>query len=294
MRPRLTSGPHRAARRRLAALAGATALVGLVALAGVTSAWPLLAVPIVLAAPLAGWAALAATTAVAAIVLVVLAGAPGAGALELAAGLIAFVAAGAVAGALHGSERRRLARVAALSLTDRLTGLYNYAFLTDALERECRRAERYGGAVSLVLLDLDHFKDFNDTHGHAAGNRLLAEVGRVLVAERRATDVVARFGGEEFAVLVPGPVREAAEAAERIRRAVAQVAVAVPGGRDGRTISAGVAQRAQGAGAERLVEDADRALYRSKARGRNRVSVSEGALTSAGETRRARPVGGVA
>ncbi|HJZ61482.1 MAG TPA: diguanylate cyclase, partial [Miltoncostaeaceae bacterium] len=101
-------------------------------------------------------------------------------------------------------------------------------------------------------------------------------------------------GGEEFAVLVPGPVREAAEAAERIRRAVAQVAVAVPGGRDGRTISAGVAQRAQGAGAERLVEDADRALYRSKARGRNRVSVSEGALTSAGETRRARPVGGVA
>jgi diguanylate cyclase (GGDEF)-like protein len=275
MRPRPTSGPTRAARRRLAALAGATAAVGLVALAGVPSAWPLLALPIVLAGPLAGWSALAATTAVAGLAMVALAGAPGAGALELAAGLVAFAAAGTVAGAMRGSERGRLARVAEISLTDRLTGLYNYAFFADALARECRRAERYGGPVSLVLLDLDHFKGFNDTHGHAAGNRLLAEVGRVLGEERRATDVVARFGGEEFAVLVPGPLREAAEAAERIRRAVAHASVSVPGGgRDGRTVSAGVAERVPGTGAERLVEEADRALYRSKGRGRNRVSVA--------------------
>jgi len=105
MRPRPTSGPTRAARRRLAALAGATAAVGLVALAGFPSAWPLLALPIVLAAPLAGWSALAATTAVAGLAMVALAGAPGAGALELAAGLVAFAAAGAVAGAQQAFDR---------------------------------------------------------------------------------------------------------------------------------------------------------------------------------------------
>ena len=126
-----------------------------------------------------------------------------------------------------------------------------------------------------MLLDLDGFKSFNDTYGHATGNVLLAEVGAVMQENRRGTDIVARFGGEEFALLVPGPASMAAEAAERIRVAISRIAVDVGNGEvDGRTISAGVASFVHGDSPDALVQQADQALYLSKRRGRNRVSVS--------------------
>ena len=90
-------------------------------------------------------------------------------------------------------------------MVDALTGLYTYAYFEQALELEVRRARRYGGSLSLLLLDLDRFKQFNDRHGHAVGNDLLAAVGRDLQRVCRDSDIVARFGGEELAVLVPGP-----------------------------------------------------------------------------------------
>ncbi|CAN0464416.1 unnamed protein product, partial [Phaeothamnion confervicola] len=162
------------------------------------------------------------------------------------------------------------------SLTDRLTGVHNYAFFADALPRECRRAERYELSLSLVLLDLDRFKAFNDRYGHDAGNRLLTAVGETIRASSRATDIAARFGGEEFALIVPGPAEEAMEAAERIRAAVGRVTVPVAGGDlVGTTISAGVADFENGTGdtGARLLDQADKALYHSKELGRDRVSL---------------------
>ena len=101
-------------------------------------------------------------------------------------GLAAFVAAGVAVGAGHRAQERAAARIATQSLVDRLTGVHNYAFFEDALPRECRRAERYGRPLSLILLDLDRFKAFNDRHGHDAGNRLLAAVGDDDPARTRA------------------------------------------------------------------------------------------------------------
>ena len=167
--------------------------------------------------------------------------------------------------------------MASLSFTDRLTGLHNYAFFADALPRECRRAERYVLPLSLVLMDLDRFKDFNDRYGHDAGNRMLAAVGEAIASSTRATDMPVRYGGEEFALIVPGPSDEAAEAAERVRAAVARVRVMAPGGAAvGITISAGVADFRNGADdldGDLMLRRADTALYRSKAEGRDGVSL---------------------
>jgi two-component system cell cycle response regulator len=239
------------------------------------SFWPAFVLPVILAYPLAGRAGLAGALVVAAAVFAYVAGEPGVGALQLVVALFAFGLGGLLVGARHDKVRRDLERVAGASLRDRLTGLYNFAFFSDALRRETQRVTRYGGELTLVLLDLDAFKSFNDIHGHEAGNRLLESVGGVIESSRRSADIAARFGGEEFALLVPGDARAGSEAAERIRRAIARVIVPVGNGQhDGRTISAGVASYRRGDPPESLVEEADRALYLSKRRGRNRVSVS--------------------
>jgi diguanylate cyclase (GGDEF)-like protein len=241
-----------------------------------TSFWPAFALPIVAAFPLAGRAGLAVSLVVAASVFAYLSGEPGTAGPQLTVAWFAFGLGGLVVGARHGKVRRDLERVSGASLRDRLTGLYNFAFFSDALRRETQRVTRYGGALTLVLFDLDAFKSFNDTHGHEAGNRLLEAVGGTIESSRRSADIAARFGGEEFALLVPGGASSGAEAAERIRTAIARVIVPVGNGQhDGRTISAGVASYRRGDAPEALVEAADRALYLSKRRGRNRVSVSE-------------------
>lgn len=263
--------------RAVVLLVGSLAAVGAVTAFGAPSAWPLFALPVLAAYPLAGAGGLAAALIAAAGVFATVAGRPGAGGASLAVGWFAFGLGALFVGTRHGKVRRDLERIEGASLRDRLTGLYNFAFFSDTLRRETQRATRYGGPLSLVLFDLDGFKSFNDTHGHEAGNRLLAEIGRVIESSRRSADVAARFGGEEFALLVPGDAGAAVEAAERIRAVIARVIVDVGNGQhDGRTISAGVAGYRRGDPPDVLVASADRALYLSKRRGRNRVSMSGG------------------
>jgi diguanylate cyclase (GGDEF)-like protein len=187
-----------------------------------------------------------------------------------------------LAGLLLGRVQRRShnARevLAASSLTDRLTGLYNYGTFADYLHNEITKVDRYGGELTLVMLDLDHFKQFNDRHGHETGNGLLRRVGATLRTAVRDADLAARYGGEEFAVLIRGDESHGYELAERLRRAVETLAIEVRGGEDVYcTVSAGVASYPGGAADEaELVERADDALYESKRRGRNRVTIYTG------------------
>jgi diguanylate cyclase (GGDEF)-like protein len=272
---RLDISAQRRQIRRFALLAVLLAGIAVATLVISPAVWPAFALPIMVAIPLTGQLGLAASALGAAAVFAVVAGRPNASSVTMAVGWMTFVGAAILMGTRYGKVQRDLTRVVGASLRDRLTGLYNFAFFSDALRRETERATRYGSPLSLVLFDLDGFKSFNDTHGHEAGNRLLAEVGKILEASRRSADLVARFGGEEFALLVPGGAGMAVEAAERIRLAIARVIVPVGNGQhDGRTISAGVATYRAGESPESLVESADRALYLSKRRGRNRVSVA--------------------
>ncbi len=183
--------------------------------------------------------------------------------------------ASALGGEILEHERRARHELRARSFTDRLTGLRNYDFFSEAMAAELARVRRYGGCTTLVLIDLDRFKAYNDRHGHGAGNRLLASVGRALLHEKRDADIAARFGGEEFAVLVPGRATDGVVLADRLRRAIAEV----PAGRLDRhsvpdivTASAGVATFPLDArDGDELFEIADRALYEAKRRGRDRV-----------------------
>ena len=134
-----------------------------------------------------------------------------------------LVVAATANGALHAARRRTSRQLAARSFTDRLTGLRNYDFFSQALRDELARVRRYGGCVTLVILDLDRFKAYNDRHGHAAGNRLLNAVGQAITREKRDADIAARFGGEEFAVLVPGTTGDGVILAERMRQAIADL-----------------------------------------------------------------------
>ncbi|HWH15570.1 MAG TPA: diguanylate cyclase [Miltoncostaeaceae bacterium] len=173
---------------------------------------------------------------------------------------------------LHAHEVRRAdaALRAARDLAERdgLTDLLNHGAFHDALRRECARAERHGTALSLVLLDLDHFKQVNDCHGHLAGDEVLRGVARLMRGEARAGDVLGRTGGEELAWLLPGTDLAAARAAaDRLRRAVARGGLTATG----ITASLGVAGRSPGEGAEGLFARTDTALYWAKEAGRDRV-----------------------
>lgn len=165
------------------------------------------------------------------------------------------------------------------AVTDGLTGLFNHAYFVEKLSRKAELAERSGQPLSLIMLDVDLFKRFNDTNGHEAGNELLKDLARLMERCFRRSDLLARYGGEEFVVLLPNtPKSQAAMLAERLRRRVAEYPFA---GResqpDGRlTISLGVAALpADTDDPKQLLELADRALYRAKQQGRNRVCVVE-------------------
>lgn len=172
---------------------------------------------------------------------------------------------------------RRFLDTETAALYDRLTGLYRREVVMDALQREIRRAARMHQAIAVIMLDVDRFKQINDTLGHQAGDRVLAEIGRRLGEAGRAVDWLGRYGGEEFvAVLAATSTDGAVQAAERLRQAVAALPIAT--GRTARTItlSAGVAAFDGGAEwptTEQLVGAADAALYRAKNEGRNRVAV---------------------
>ncbi|HEY6644600.1 diguanylate cyclase [Povalibacter sp.] len=168
-------------------------------------------------------------------------------------------------------------RLRRLVTVDALTGVANRRHFDRELERELRRARRDGVPLSLVFLDLDEFKKFNDTYGHARGDDVLRSVARTLNETfRRAGDFVARYGGEEFAIVLPGlDARRAALYAERLRRRIWREAIPFDVTTHGRvTISAGVSTVVPPmmATADDLLRGADRALYRSKCLGRNRIA----------------------
>jgi diguanylate cyclase (GGDEF)-like protein len=167
-----------------------------------------------------------------------------------------------------------LQRVEALSVTDDLTGLYNSRYLNQVLRRESKRASRSGRPLSLLFIDLDGFKSVNDKHGHLCGSRALVEAAGVIRRCARETDVPARFGGDEFALVLPDTGSEGAVAvAERIReRIVAHAFLANEGLTIQLTASVGVATLPDvAASAEGLIKAADTAMYRVKDRGKNGV-----------------------
>ena len=166
-----------------------------------------------------------------------------------------------------------------LSITDGLTRLHNHRFFQEQLAREIARAERAGGSLTLVLIDIDDFKKLNDRYGHAAGDTVLCDVARVMTRIVREADVLARYGGEEFA-LIPGQadLDGAVGLAEKIRVAISQAVVAIDDcGRRSTasvTVSIGVAEY-QG-DSRALFNAADRALYRAKESGKDCVVVESG------------------
>lgn len=160
------------------------------------------------------------------------------------------------------------------SLRDPLTGLFNRRYLEESLSRELQRCERRSLPLSVLMLDVDHFKRFNDTHGHAAGDALLAQVGRQIQSGVRTEDIACRYGGEEFTVVLPElDAASACTRAEQIRRAVEIATVQHLGQQLGPvTLSIGIATfPGDGLTPETLMQLADATLYRAKAAGRNRV-----------------------
>jgi len=175
--------------------------------------------------------------------------------------------------------RYGLSRAKLLSETDELTGLLNMRGFSIAANRLFGQALRYGRAASVLMIDSDNLKEINDSHGHEAGNRLLRQVTRLVQAELRYTDVVARYGGDEFVVLLPEtPPKGAMEVAGRIRDAVAALPLDLDGRRVASSVSIGVAGHpADGSTLGAVIARADRAMYQAKRAGRNRVMQFEAA-----------------
>jgi diguanylate cyclase (GGDEF)-like protein len=161
------------------------------------------------------------------------------------------------------------------SLRDALTGLFNRRYFEESLRREMQRCERKRLPLALLVLDIDHFKAFNDTHGHSAGDAVLAHVGRTLAALIRAEDLACRYGGEEFTIVMPeAGASSARERAEAIRRAVSETTIVHNGRTLGPvTLSIGIASYPRdGVTPELLFEVGDASLYQAKAEGRDRVA----------------------
>jgi diguanylate cyclase (GGDEF)-like protein len=159
---------------------------------------------------------------------------------------------------------------------DSLTGLFNRMAILEALDREVTRSNRENTPLAVIMADLDHFKDVNDTHGHQAGDAVLQETARRMLVSLRAYDFVGRYGGEEFLMVVPGSdLAVAAELAERLRQGVSAQPVCVAGAMISTTLSLGLAvSTGQFNRSEQLLHQADEALYAAKAAGRNRVAIA--------------------
>ncbi|MBN1794714.1 MAG: GGDEF domain-containing protein [Candidatus Omnitrophica bacterium] len=161
------------------------------------------------------------------------------------------------------------------AITDGLTELYNRRYFHMRISEEMERSKRYGHPLGFLMIDIDHFKDFNDTFGHQKGDDLLRKIGWIIKTGTRKVDIAARYGGEEFAVLLPETDQKGAHVlAERLRRAV-EVTFLDPQKKMWVTISIGISSYGGGMDStyteSRLINEADRALYQAKAAGRNLV-----------------------
>jgi diguanylate cyclase (GGDEF)-like protein len=172
----------------------------------------------------------------------------------------------------------------ALSVRDGLTGVFNRRKIEEVLDGELQRIRRYGGECGVLMIDIDHFKKVNDGYGHVVGDQAIRHVAQLAGKTLRNTDVVGRYGGEEFVAALPGVgLAGAAVAAERLRVAIASTPVRHPAVTFSVTVSVGVtAMRPESKDRISVVESADRALYLSKTSGRNRVTscVSDGEAPS--------------
>lgn len=154
---------------------------------------------------------------------------------------------------------------------DPLTGVWNRAAILDSLEREFNRSEREENPLSVIMVDIDHFKQINDTYGHQTGDNVLREVTKRMQSVMRSYDALGRYGGEEFVVIALGCDKDSAlNLAERLRAIVDASPVSTPGATIPVTLSLGVATVSKGLSPESLLRCADEALYRAKRAGRNR------------------------
>lgn len=179
---------------------------------------------------------------------------------------------------MHDDVTEARERLERLAIRDELTGLYNYRYLQSRLSEEYKRAERYREPLSCAMLDIDHFKTFNDRFGHDVGDRVLQGVAQRLIEAVREVDVVARYGGEEFLLVLPSThLAGALTVADRVWRTIGEkpFEIGVEGGIQSITASLGVALYPSRGVSSRdaLIKAADRALYRAKEDGRNRICV---------------------
>ena len=162
------------------------------------------------------------------------------------------------------------------AIRDPLTGLFNRRYLEETMERELNRVKRQGTSLGVIMMDLDHFKQYNDTFGHSAGDELLSALGILLKSHIRGEDIACRYGGEEFLLILPGASMEIAlERAESLRQAVKEMHQHYQGLKP-TTLSLGVAVYPDhGDTGLQLIQSADAALYRAKQAGRDRVMAAE-------------------
>ncbi len=169
------------------------------------------------------------------------------------------------------SENRRLRSIVSV---DPMTGLYNYRFFVSALQQEMEKTRRTGNPTSLIMIDVDFFKNINDTYGHIVGDSVLRFVANNIRKSVRTTDIVCRYGGEEFAVILPGTYLDSAvSVAERIRKTVEEASISVGRTQVRVTISLGVAsfEATSSESLDEFINRADRCLLEAKRNGRNAV-----------------------
>ena len=191
--------------------------------------------------------------------------------IQTTAPLAATVAEGVALALANLKLRETLRRQA---IRDDLTGLFNRRYMEETLERELHRVTRLGIPLGLAMMDLDHFKEYNDTFGHHAGDELLRALGRLIRSQVREDDIACRFGGEEFLIIMPGASQEVTlERTEQMRQCVKQLHELRPGQfLHPITISIGLAIFPDnGPSGSALIQAADAALYRAKKEGRDRV-----------------------
>ena len=168
----------------------------------------------------------------------------------------------------HLEEQRQKA------LIDPLTGLPNRAAWTERLDMELARLQRYGGELLLAVLDIDHFKRINDDYGHLAGDKVLKIIAGELFKRLRKTDFIARFGGEEFVLLIPStPMEGGLKLLDTLRSAIENCPFHFRGERVTISLSGGISAFGSAESSEQVFERADQALYRAKRGGRNRIEV---------------------